>query len=323
MQKQLKVKRAPLVSVIIPVYNTGSYVRHILEAVKKQTYTNIELIVVDDGSTDNSIDVIENTMTNSNMNWTLIKLANGGVSRARNKGIEYAKGEWIFCPDSDDWISPQTIEYLLNSAVNNDAQCAFCEYKNVDGSSITKGNRYDKGIEVLTQKEFEIHNILRKSSVVIPGMIISRSAFSNIRFDELCPYSEDTLYTWELIYQIKKVVWVKCDLYNYFTRQSSKQHSLTVEKCLTSIERYSIMTSKLIKQNPSDNIVRMIQPKFVLASMHVLARCNNYERFQSVYKRTTKADISLLYKLKDIKLTVFGILYIYAPYIFYRIARVR
>lgn len=313
----------PLVSVVIPVYNTGKYVRNILDSIKAQTYSHIELIVVDDGSSDDSVRIVEETLLGTELDWQLLKLENGGVSRARNKGIEQAKGKWIFCPDSDDWVAPNTIEYMLNAAIENKAQCAFCEYKYVDVESIHALPLYNNGVEVLSQQQFKFHNLLRTTCVVIPGMVISREAFQNICFDEKCPYSEDTLYTWELIYQVKKAVWVKSDLYNYFNREDSKQHTLSKEKCLASIERYEHMTSELVKRFPHDLVAKLIQPKFILATMHVLARCINYSGFREVYVKTDKRELLKLLKLKDIKLSVFTILYKYLPYLFYKVARVR
>ena len=313
----------PLVSIIIPVYNTGRYVRNILDAIINQTYKNIELIIVDDGSTDDSVNIIKNHMSSTVMKWMLIQLENGGVSKARNKGIDIAKGEWIFCPDSDDWIAPSTIDYLLSSVIANNAQCAFCEYKSVDEATICEPPKYDRGIEILSQEQLNWHNMIRKTNIVIPGMIIHRTVFNKIAFDEQCPYSEDTLYTWELIYQVNCAVWVKSDLYNYLKRENSKQHSLTSQKCMKSIERYSIMTKRIIESHPNDKLALLILPKFVLAAMHVFARCNDYKEFKKVYGQTGAFHFDGLYKLKNIKLSVFSFLYIHVPYMFYKVARLR
>lgn len=313
----------PLVSVVIPAYNTGRYIHSILGAILNQTYKNIELLLVDDGSTDDTVEIAKSFLQESSIQWNIVELSNGGVSRARNIGISQAKGEWIMCPDSDDFIAPNTIEYLLSSAVENNAQCAFCEYKEVKEGSIKSPCTYDNGIKILDQEEFKMHNLLRVTCVVIPGMMIHRSVFERIQFDESCPYSEDTLYTWELIYQCHKVVWLKCDLYNYLIREGSKQHSLTKENCLASIARYEIATTRIRNNNPDDKIAQLIQPKFVLASMHVLARCNNYSDFRAVYVQTDKKHIFDLFRLRNFKLSLFGILYKYVPYLFYQVARVR
>lgn len=313
----------PLVSVVIPSFNTGLYIRNILDAVLNQTYKNIELILVDDGSIDNTVEIAKSYLQEYSIQWNIVELSNGGVSRARNIGISHAKGEWVICPDSDDYIAPNTIEYLLGSAIGNDALCAFCEYKNVKEVEITEPITYDNGIRILNQEEFKLHNLFRTTCVVIPGMIIHRSIFEKIQFDEFCPYSEDTLYIWELIYQCQKAVWVKSDLYNYLIREGSKQHTLTKEKCLASIERYEIATTRIRNNNPRDIIAKLIQPKFILASMHVLARCNNYNDFKAVYEKTDRAHIFELIRLRNFKLSLFGILYKYTPIFFYQVARVR
>ena len=97
----------PLVSVIIPYYNTHTYIIRCLEFVKKQTYENIEIIVVDDGSDEFSKEVLKN---NSHLFDKLITQENKGQSSARNLGIRYAKGNYIFVMDSDDYIAPSFIE---------------------------------------------------------------------------------------------------------------------------------------------------------------------------------------------------------------------
>lgn len=100
----------PLISVIIPVYNSESTIRKCLESLIHQTYTNYEVLIVDDGSTDNSLDICKEVCHHSN-NVHIFHKENGGSASARNLGLEKAKGEWITFVDSDDWVYP---DYLNN-----------------------------------------------------------------------------------------------------------------------------------------------------------------------------------------------------------------
>ena len=102
-----------LVSVVIPVYNVEKYVEKCLDSVINQTYQNLEIIIVNDGSTDNSLSVCQKKKL-SDSRIKLINKENGGLSSARNAGIECAQGEFICFIDSDDWIELDYIEVLLN-----------------------------------------------------------------------------------------------------------------------------------------------------------------------------------------------------------------
>lgn len=117
----------PLISVIIPVYNSESTIRKCLESLIHQTYTNYEVLIIDDGSTDNSLDICKEVCHHSN-NVHIFHKENGGSASARNLGLEKAKGEWITFVDSDDWVYP---DYLNNYVlcVNNNVDLIVQGFK--------------------------------------------------------------------------------------------------------------------------------------------------------------------------------------------------
>lgn len=119
--------RYPLISVIIPVYNSESTIRKCLESLMHQTYTNYEILIVDDGSTDKSLDICKEVCHHSN-NVHIFHKENGGSASARNLGLEKAKGEWITFVDSDDWVYP---DYLNNYVlcVNNNVDLIVQGFK--------------------------------------------------------------------------------------------------------------------------------------------------------------------------------------------------
>lgn len=111
--------RKPLVSVIIPVYNVAEYLAECIESLIKQTYSNIEIILVDDKSTDDSHLICDAYGQNDSRIVTIHQPSNQGVSAARNKGIQISRGDYICFVDSDDWVSPDYIFQLLTSAIDN------------------------------------------------------------------------------------------------------------------------------------------------------------------------------------------------------------
>ena len=118
------------VSIIIPVYNAKKYLANTLDSVIKQTYKNLEIILVNDGSTDNSKDICE-SYAKIDKRIKVINKENGGVSSARNYGLALAKGEYISFVDSDDFLFENMIETLVNDIQNTNAEIAVCGYWHV------------------------------------------------------------------------------------------------------------------------------------------------------------------------------------------------
>lgn len=123
----------PKVSLIIPVYNFQNYISSTLDSAFNQTYGNLEIIVINDGSNDNSAQIVEN-LQRSHKNLILINQENSGVSIARNRGIEEAKGEYIVFSDADDLLSPDYVSYLVHNAIKTNSDLSigtgiFTNYK--------------------------------------------------------------------------------------------------------------------------------------------------------------------------------------------------
>ena len=119
------------VSVIIPVYNVENYVKKCIDSVINQTYTNIEIILVDDGSTDSCGSICKEYSLRDNRILVIHK-KNGGLSEARNVGLSYAKGNYILFVDGDDYIEKNMIEKLYNTILSNDSDMALCNFFYVD-----------------------------------------------------------------------------------------------------------------------------------------------------------------------------------------------
>jgi len=142
----------PLVSIIIPVYNVENFVTYTLESVCAQTYKNIEIICVDDGSKDNSLSIL-NFYSEKDNRIKVIYQENSGVSAARNNGIKKSNGQYICFLDSDDFMHPQYIELQLKAILDTGAEMAFCKFKNV------AENSKPENFNVLKQENFRVSDI--------------------------------------------------------------------------------------------------------------------------------------------------------------------
>ena len=125
----------PLISVIVPVFNVEKYVGRCLTSIINQSYTNLEIIVVNDGSTDNSLSVCEAYAAKDNR-IKLITQENRGLSGARNSGLRHYTGEYVTFVDSDDWIHRNMIEYLYNVLIRHNSEISLCASLRVSEETI-------------------------------------------------------------------------------------------------------------------------------------------------------------------------------------------
>ena len=123
----------PLITVIVPVYNVEKYLRRCLDSIIRQTYQNLEILCIDDGSIDNSGEICEQYAARD-ARIKVIHQENQGLSTARNRGLDTATGEYIAFVDSDDYIAADVLEQLYQSAVSSDATCVICGYNCVDSN---------------------------------------------------------------------------------------------------------------------------------------------------------------------------------------------
>lgn len=132
-----------LVSIIVPVYNREAYVEQCINSLINQTYKNIEIIVVDDGSTDRSGEICE-TFASEDVRVKVVHQENGGVSHARNVGVSHAQGEYISFVDSDDYVTPEYVEYLLGLLETKGAELACCNFENTGDREWTASEEQDE-----------------------------------------------------------------------------------------------------------------------------------------------------------------------------------
>lgn len=141
----------PLVSIIIPVYNAFPYLRKCIDSVLCQTYTNIEVVCVNDGSTDNSIEILRDYVSQDSR-VILIDIENQGVSNARNVAMGNANGQWLLFVDADDWLEPNCVEYLLNYGKKSNCDIVMFPYVRERGGVSLKKSLFEES-KVFTDVE--------------------------------------------------------------------------------------------------------------------------------------------------------------------------
>lgn len=181
----------PKISVIVPVYNSEQYLHRCIDSILNQTFTDYELLLIDDGSTDNS-GIICDEYASNDYRVRVFHKENGGVSSARNLGLDNAKGDWISFVDSDDWVGRRYLEVLYQ---NGEYDFVTCYWQLVNDSSYTfivpDDGEYRGNIEIINFLNSNIRNIsypvcrLFRKAIIMEG---------KLRFDAKTHYSEDALF---------------------------------------------------------------------------------------------------------------------------------
>lgn len=204
----------PEISIIIPVYNVEKYLRRCVDSVLNQTFKNIEIILVNDGSKDNCGKICDEYKQQDSRVKVFHK-ENGGLSSARNSGLEIAKGQFIGFVDSDDWVASDMYEHLYNIITENECDIAKCDAQKVSSSKDIRNNNDKAKIEILTKDEAIF--LLLKTSKMLPVWVrlYKAALFKDIRFPE-GRINEDLLSSYQLFSNCKKIVVSNSKKYYYF-----------------------------------------------------------------------------------------------------------
>ena len=209
----------PLVSIIVPVYNVGVYLNDSLNSLREQTYSNLEFVLIDDGSKDES-GVICDEFAELDGRFSVFHKDNGGVSSARNIGVEKASGEYIMFLDADDMFEKDAIERLVDVIIKENADVVLFEYTvdSADGSSVPVLHPELNG--EITIKDAVKHSIM-PTNRFLWSKIYKAEIVKNIRFDTSLHLGEDTVFACNAMLQGEKAYFLAEPLYHYVQSEDS------------------------------------------------------------------------------------------------------
>lgn len=210
------------VTIIVPVYNVEKYLNKCIDSILSQTFNNFELILIDDGSTDSSGNICDEYL-NKDKRVKVIHKENGGVSSARNAGLDIAKGKYISFVDSDDYISDYYIEKLYNNIKDNNADISICGCNGFLKEKENNLNNIIYDIDILESKDalLKLYNVnTRFIYVTVYLKMYKKSLFDNIRFP-LGKINEDSFIIYKLYLKSNKIIYNNSKLYFYRNRQGS------------------------------------------------------------------------------------------------------
>lgn len=233
-----------LISVVVPIYQVEKYLSTCVNSILNQTYSNLEIILVDDGSPD-SCPAICDKFALKDSRIKVIHQKNGGLSSARNAGIEIAQGEYIGFIDSDDFIAPNFYEYLLNNALTYHADISECSFIRVAENNMNAFNFSPINNEVISvtnnigalERLFSEDINICVNTVVVWNKLYKRSLFKSIRYP-LNKISEDEFTTYKILYGAHKFVTSSAILHAYVQRTSSIMGKTFSIKRLDALDAY-------------------------------------------------------------------------------------
>lgn len=228
MSKKRDLDNTMLISIIVPIYNMEQYLDRCIQSIIGQTYSNLEILLINDGSTDHSASICTNYVIQDSR-IRLLNQSNMGLSAARNRGIHEAKGEYFMFVDSDDFIHPQMVEILFNTIIRYSSTIAVCDFQKFNENNMPDISLLKLGVlshDIMQYTGKEALSLLFKMNkeyitfTVSWNKIYHRSIFEGLDYPE-GKIHEDEFLAYQLLYRAETITYIKQELYYYFQREDS------------------------------------------------------------------------------------------------------
>lgn len=310
-----------LISVIVPVYKVEDYLPRCIDSILNQTYTNLEIILVDDGSPDNCPKICDE-YAKKDKRVKVIHQQNSGLSAARNAGIDNANGNYIAFVDSDDFVHPKMYEVLVRNLAEHNAEMSICMYKRVNNSLINDIDINKQRLIICTQEETynNLYNELYVPTEIACNKIYKKKVWHDIKYP-VGKLHEDEFVIHHLISKCKTIVYTNLELYYYYNRTNSITKTFNIKR----LDAIEAMKDRMdfFKQNGSVELynksyisylkviglcyINMVNDKRYVKEAHKMKRQFNME-----YKKCKKnLNINLKEKLQFILMFYFPLIYMF------------
>lgn len=237
-----------LISVIVPIFKVEKYLKKCIDSILNQTYKNMEIILVDDGSPDNCPYICDNYAKKDSRIKVIHKI-NGGISDTRNEGLKRATGKWVTFIDSDDYIDKNMIDTLYKLAIENEADISIIDFIKIDETSNIIQNKDCKNKTRIFNSKTAIIELFNDNSFgnYMWNKLYKKELFEDIKFP-IGKTMEDLAVMYQLFYKSKNIVYNNKQMYFYVQRKNSILHrrekSLINNRFELSLEKYNFLKSK-------------------------------------------------------------------------------
>lgn len=244
------MQNSPLVSIIVPIYNVADYLEPCVHSLMNQTYKNVELLLVDDGSTDQSLQIAQRIKKeNPSNNITIYHKSNGGQASARNYGLKHAHGDYLMMIDSDDYLDKTAIEKCVKVAIKSNCDLVIFDYISTHQGKVQKYTKVGTG--------------LASSEVFVWNKLYKKELWGNFRFPEGYWY-EDLGVVPLVVAHARKVHKIDEGLYFYETsRQGSQSNVLEYSKIWDIVNMVERVFNHLKKENMLEDHTNEVEQLFI------------------------------------------------------------
>lgn len=272
-----------MISIIVPVYNAEKYIRKCIESVLHQTYPVWEMILIDNGSDDDSFKICQEYARKDERIYTLHQYQNKGVSAARNLGVEKASGKYITFLDADDWVAEDYLEQLVKITKNTNADILVCQYKKVyeeqrndekevSAEDFKEGQNFDV-------KEYDGENFIEKCLLEgcthCWGVLYKATVLEGIYFPEKIAIGEDALFLIDAVLQAEKIVVTEYDGYRYYINENGAMNCKFTHSYMDQIRCWKKAKEKLVETYPAVenkiNSILMVSTMLVVGKLSALS----------------------------------------------------
>lgn len=309
------------VSVIIPIYNSAKYIEGTLQSVLVQDYSTLELILVDDGTKDNSIVLAEKLLNNQMVSYHVVHQENKGLATARNVGLQHSTGEYVCFIDSDDIIDRHHVSRLVEAAENNALEIVFSSFEPTTEANRQGSACYSYMCKNLSAKEVRERFKSRQIKIHACAMLFARRVLEQLDgpFAEGLRYGEDADFIWRVLYKGENIGFVDSTSYKYLIRANSLMTTYNAERVQAFFERFHhTMCTLQIEHEEDQDLLQKAFCRVVFAQLRTTAKCTTYGSFKDACQKIDFTSyIKKLRDFDDARVRFLARVYLHTPYLFW------
>lgn len=311
------------ISVIIPIYNSEKYIEKTLQSVFNQKYKDFEIIFVDDGSTDNSVNLVKDFLRYNNLKHKIVSQENQGLSAARNAGLKVAKGEYICYLDSDDVIDELHLYSLYLAIIKYKCDVSYCNYELTDENNRNGYKCVCCDYEIENSEELILRAVRRSPAIIVCGLLIRKSFLDKekLYFNENMRFGEDSDYIWRTLFACKKIAKTNMKTYKYLVRTNSIMRSITQTQADIYLVEFSNTIKLLENCFPQKmDILHVIFYRELIGFIHAYAKCSSFSEFSRILKKIDILELwNSMKKFPDIRVKVSAFIIMISPRLYFNI----
>lgn len=282
--------KGPSVSIIIPIYNAEEYLVETLESIKKQTYTDFEVICVNDGSKDSSKNIIQQYVDSDEKHrFKLVDKQNEGAWKARLDGVINSTGDYITFVDADDTINEFFVEKLYNEITKSKAEMCVCGFYRIDSKSgkiLSKEMKFENRI---IEKNVNFEDVISVNTSLWNKMFKAEVLKKMPHIESIPKALDDVIFIALNHLNINKISFVNDYLYNYYVREGSLISSTSVDDVEVAQSAMKEIKDVYIKNNASDSMMEILSAEaFLHLGISQMLRVSNSAGYKNCYKKNYK-----------------------------------